>query len=86
MAVGAAAGAAGGAVSDIGVDDTFMKDLGKELSPGSAALVLLVRSATEDKVIDELGGRYHGKLLQTNLSSEEEARLREHIDAAEARA
>lgn len=86
MAVGAAAGAAGGAVSDIGVDDTFMKDLGKELSPGSAALVLLVRSATEDKVIDELGGQYHGKLLQTNLSSEEEARLREHIDAAEARA
>ncbi|MFC3494715.1 DUF1269 domain-containing protein [Glycomyces rhizosphaerae] len=85
MAVGAAAGAAGGAMSDVGVDDSFMKDLGKQLNPGSAALVLLVRSLTEDKVIDELGGKYKGKLLQTNLSSEEEARLREHIAAMEAR-
>jgi uncharacterized membrane protein len=85
MAVGAAAGAAGGAMSDVGVDDTFMKDLGKELSPGGAALVLLVRSMTEDKVLEELHGQYQGKLLQTNLSSEEEARLREHIEAARAR-
>lgn len=86
MAVGAAAGAASGAMSDAGVDDSFMKNLGKELSPGSAALVVLVRSMTEDKVLKELGGQYQGKLLQTNLSSEEEARLREHIAAATARA
>ena len=86
MAVGAAAGAAGGAMTDIGVDDTFMKDLGRELSPGGAALVLLVRSATEDKVIEELGGQYQGKLLQTNLSTEEEQRLRDAIDAVETRA
>jgi uncharacterized membrane protein len=86
MAVGAAAGAAGGAMTDVGVDDSFLKDLGRELSPGSAALVLLVRSATEDKVLDELGDQYQGKLLQTNLSSEEEQRLREAIDAVEARA
>lgn len=86
MAVGAAAGAAGGAMTDVGVDDSFLKDLGRELSRGAAALVLLVRSATEDKVLDELGGQYQGKLLQTSLSSEEEQRLREAIDAVEARA
>jgi len=86
MAVGAAAGAAGGAMTDIGVDDSFMKDLGAELNPGSAALVLLVVSATEDKVIQELGGQYQGKLLQTNLSADEEQRLREQIEAAEANA
>lgn len=80
MAVGAAAGAAGGAMSDIGVDDSFMKELGRELSPGSAALVLLVLTATQDKVLDELGGQYQGRLLQTNLSAEDEERLREAID------
>ncbi|THV25952.1 DUF1269 domain-containing protein [Glycomyces paridis] len=82
MAVGAAAGAAGGAMTDVGVDDSFMKELGAELSPGSAALVLLVLAMTEDKVLEELGGQYQGKLLQTNLSAEEEERLREAIDAA----
>lgn len=81
MAVGAAAGAAGGAMSDIGVDDSFMKELGTELSPGSAALVLLVLTATEDKVLEELGGQYQGKLLQTNLSAEAEERLRENIES-----
>ncbi|MQM27995.1 DUF1269 domain-containing protein [Glycomyces albidus] len=81
MAVGAAAGAAGGALTDVGVDDSFMKELGTELAPGTAALVLLVVSATEDRVVEELGGRYQGRLLQTNLSSEEEQRLRETIDA-----
>ncbi|RRR98599.1 DUF1269 domain-containing protein [Glycomyces terrestris] len=86
MAVGAAAGAAGGALTDVGVDDSFMKELGAELTPGSAALVLLVVSATEDKVVEELGGRYQGRLLQTNLSSEEEQRLRESIDAVQANA
>lgn len=86
MAVGAAAGAAGGAMTDIGVDDTFMKDLGRELAPGGAALVVLVQSMTEDKVIEELGGQYQGKLLQTNLSSEEEQRLRDAIDAVKSRA
>jgi len=86
MAVGAAAGAAGGAMADIGVDDSFMKDLGRELAPGSAALVLLVVSATYDKVLEELHGQYQGKLLQTNLSTDEEQRLRELIDAAKANA
>jgi uncharacterized membrane protein len=82
MAVGAAAGAAGGAMTDIGVDDNFMKDLGRDLTPGTAALVVLVRSMTEDKVLEELHGQYEGRLISTNLSSEEEARLREHIEAA----
>src|SRR5215208_7853504 len=39
MAIGAAAGAAGGKASDYGVDDNFMKDLGANLQPGSAAVV-----------------------------------------------
>ena len=34
MALGAASGAPGGAMSDYGIDDKFMKELGTELEPG----------------------------------------------------
>ena len=80
MAVGAAAGAAGGAMTDTGIDDDFMKQLGTELQPGNAALVLLVRSATTDKVLDQLG-QYGGKLMHTSLDTEAEAQLRDAIAA-----
>lgn len=86
MAVGAGAGAAAGAATDVGVDDDFMKDLGRNLTPGSAALVLLIHDVTMDKVLAELGGQYGGKILQTSLSAEEEQRLREAADALPARA
>src|SRR3954468_4808533 len=49
MAIGAASGAAGGALTDAGVDDKFMKSLGEELTPGSAAVIALVRRMTTDK-------------------------------------
>src|SRR4029450_3918285 len=54
MAVGAAAGGAAGALTDVGVDDNFMKDLGAKLEPGKAALIVLVHRSTPDKVIPEI--------------------------------
>ena len=42
MAIGAATGAAAGELTDVGVDDNFMKDLGAKLQPGGAALIVLV--------------------------------------------
>ncbi|GLZ81712.1 membrane protein [Actinorhabdospora filicis] len=83
MAVGAAAGAAGGAMTDTGIDDGFMKNLGNELQPGGAALVILVQSATEDKVLDRLG-QYGGSIIQTSLDSEAEQHLREAVAARQA--
>lgn len=80
MAVGAAAGAAGGAMTDTGIDDNFMKQLGTELQPGGAALVALVHSATQDKVLNELG-QYGGKLVHTSLDTESEDSLRAAIEA-----
>jgi uncharacterized membrane protein len=84
MAVGAAAGAATGAMSDVGVDDNFARRLGRALRPGGAALVLLVHSATPDKVLNRLGPNHHGELLQTSLSDEQERQLREAIAMASA--
>jgi uncharacterized membrane protein len=75
MAVGAAAGGAAGAASDVGVDDKFMKELGTKLEQGGAAVIVLVRSSTPDKVLPRIS-EYGGDVLQTSLSDEEEESLR----------
>jgi uncharacterized membrane protein len=80
-AVGAAAGAASGSMIDMGVDDNFMREVGEELSPGRAALFVLVVSSTPEKVIPEVAP-YGGHIITTSLSSEAEAHLRETARAA----
>src|SRR5262245_61326891 len=80
MAVGAAAGGAAGALTDVGVDDRFMKDLGAKMEPGKAALIVLVHRATPDKVLSEIQG-YGGDVIQSSLSSEQEERLQEALSA-----
>jgi uncharacterized membrane protein len=77
---GMAIGAAGGALSDTGVDDDFMKRLGSELEPGKAALIVLVRKVSADKVLPEI--KVPGTVIQTSLSNEDETRLQEALDAA----
>jgi uncharacterized membrane protein len=74
--VGAAAGAASGALSDIGVDDKFMKSLGESLQPQTSALFVLVRKITPDKVLEEIAP-YGGTVLRTSLTKDEEAQLQE---------
>jgi uncharacterized membrane protein len=74
--VGAAAGAASGALSDIGVDDKFMKSLGETLQPKTSALFVLVRKVTPDKVLEEIAP-YGGTVLRTSLTKDEEAQLQE---------
>jgi uncharacterized membrane protein len=81
MAIGAAAGGAMGAATDVGVDDAFMKTLGHELSPGSAALIVLVTRSTPDKVLPQIQ-QYGGTVIQTSLSEEAEGRLREALAAS----
>jgi uncharacterized membrane protein len=83
MAIGAAAGGAAGAATDVGVDDRFMKSLGHELAPGSAALIVLVTRSTPDKVLPQIQ-QYGGTVIQTSLNEEAEARLREALEATPA--
>ena len=54
FAVGAGAGAVSGALTDVGINDDFMKELASSLKPETSALFVLVRSATPDKVLEEL--------------------------------
>jgi uncharacterized membrane protein len=73
-AVGAGAGALSGKFTDLGINDQFMKDTAAALAPGSAALCVLVRKVTADKVLPEMAP-FGGKVLQTSLSAEQEAKM-----------
>ena len=75
MAVGAATGAAFGKMSDVGVNDNFMKELGSKLTPGGAALIALGRSDAPERVLERLRP-FGGEVIQTSLSDEDEAQLR----------
>lgn len=80
-AVGAGAGAISGKLTDIGINDQFMKDTGATLKNGGAAVFVLVRKMTGDKVIAALGDFAHkGHVLQTSLSTEQEDKLKAFIE------
>jgi uncharacterized membrane protein len=76
LAVGAVTGAVAGGLSDVGVDDKFIKEVGNTIEPGHSALFLLVYKMTPDKVIKQLE-HYNATVLQTSLTEEEEAKLRD---------
>jgi uncharacterized membrane protein len=82
FALGAAAGAVSGTLANVGIDNNFMKQLGETLKPGTAALFILIRQMTPDKVIAELQ-KFGGTLIKTNLCNENEATLREALASAE---
>jgi uncharacterized membrane protein len=72
----AAAGAASGALTDVGINEHFMKELSATLRPSSSTLFVLLRRPTtdRDKVLEELNGT-GGKVLKTSLSHQDEAKL-----------
>jgi uncharacterized membrane protein len=77
-AIGAASGAAAGALTDVGVDDKFMKELGEKLQPGNAAVFVLVRRSTPDKVLPRIS-QYGGDVIHSSLSQEAEETLQEAL-------
>ena len=77
--VGAGAGALGGKLSDIGINDQFMKDLAETFKPGTSALFVLVRRSTPDKVLEGLKG-FKGKVIQTSLTRDKEEELRQVLE------
>lgn len=80
-AVGAGAGALAGKFSDIGIDDTFLRDIGQSLDKGGAAVGLLIRKLTTDKVLERLEPfREKGRVIHTSLSHDAEARLKTFLE------
>jgi uncharacterized membrane protein len=75
MAIGAATGAVAGKMTDVGVNDDFMKQLGAKVPPGGAALIMLGHSDAREKVLERVKP-YGGEIIQTSLDEEDEERLR----------
>ena len=78
-AMGAGAGALSGALSDYGINDDFIKEIGKSLERGNSAIFLLVRRVTADKALPELA-KFGGRIIRTSLSNEQEARLKRALE------
>lgn len=79
-AVGAASGAVAGRLTDIGINDDFIRQVGESVPPGGSAVFLLIRKMTTDRVMQRLEGfGKRGRILRTSLSDADEERLREAV-------
>ena len=76
--VGAGTGAVTGKLTDIGVNDDLIREIGQALEPGKAAVFFLARNATVDRVIEAIKP-YNPKVIQTNLSVDSERELIEAL-------
>jgi uncharacterized membrane protein len=81
VALGAASGALGGALSDFGINDNFMKELAASIKPGDAALFVLIKNMTADKVLNEIKDA-GGTVLKTSLDETKEQVLRDALSKA----
>jgi len=75
LAIGAITGAIAGKLSDVGISDEFIKDVGNQITPGTSALFLYVARATTDRVVERLQ-QYEPTVIRTSLSNEAEEQLR----------
>jgi uncharacterized membrane protein len=82
MAIGSVTGALSGKLSDIGIDDDFIEEVGERIEPGNSGLFLLARDAKMERIRAELSG-YEFDIVETNLSPDDETRLRETFAAEE---
>ena len=80
-AIGGVVGATAAALTDVGINDKFMKELASNMSPGSSTLFVLIREVTADKVLEEVGP-YGGKILRTSLTHEDENKLQAVLSEA----
>jgi uncharacterized membrane protein len=80
LAVGAATGAVAGKLTDVGINDDMIKQIGQQLQQGKAAVFVLARSATVDRVIEALKP-YSPTVIQTNLTKDREEELVEALQS-----
>jgi uncharacterized membrane protein len=79
---GATIGGVSGWLTDIGINDDFIKRLGETIKPKSSALFLLLRKVTQDKVLQVLKEHHiQGTVLRTSLSTDDESTLQEILSA-----
>jgi uncharacterized membrane protein len=77
-----------GKFTDYGIDDNFIKQVQSKVTEGTSALFLLTSNAVVDKVVEQMKTLPAFEIIQTNLTQEQEDKLRaefgEHEDEAKA--
>lgn len=76
MAMGAVIGGLTGKMQDYGIDDNFIDKIKSKVTEGTSALFLLTSQEVSDKVIDEMKKWPEFEIISTNLTSEQEEKLR----------
>jgi uncharacterized membrane protein len=76
-------GALAGSMTDVGIDDDFIRKVRDEVTPGTSALFVVSANVVADRVLGEFKGT-GAHLVSSNLSSEQEAKLREVFAEEEA--
>ena len=75
-AIGAGIGALTGSLTDVGIDDSFINSVKQRVTPGTSALFLLTSDAVIERIRQEVPAS-HAELIASNLTSEQEEKLRE---------
>jgi len=63
-----------GRIVDYGIPNSFMKELGEKVQPGTSVLFILFRKANWEKVLERVAN-YGGTVMHSSLSSEAETKL-----------
>jgi len=82
LIAGAAGGALAGKFGDVGIDDSFIEEVSDTIQPGQSALFLLARDANLERIREETEDMRFS-IISTNLSPDDETRLRETFAAEE---
>jgi membrane protein len=83
LALGAASGALAGTLTEVGIDESFRKEVTASLTPGTAAVFALVPRGTADRLPASLLP-YHPTVIRTSLSIQDEAELVRRLQEAQA--
>jgi uncharacterized membrane protein len=78
-------GVIGAALADVGIDDRWMKEVAAAIAPGTAALLVLFRKVSGEKVLAQLRGEA-GTVLKTSLNHTREAALQAALAGLQATA
>ncbi|MGZ4506245.1 MAG: DUF1269 domain-containing protein [Blastococcus sp.] len=82
MAIGAAMGAVTASMADVGINDDFIREVRAQVTPGTSALFVMTSDVVVDKVVNEFK-ETGASLLSTNLSAEQESKLRDAFAEAD---
>lgn len=78
--LGAAGGAAAGKFVDLGLEDSFLEEVGDSLGPGTSAVVALVDFRYVDAAMEELDAFEGGRILHHTLSDQVYQKLSEAVE------